>query len=209
MKKVNIRSWSSQAVNFRGQLQQNRICQYQYERIRFNEDDFELDRLSLEPDSDEEEEEDTADSGKASSSPFVKLVPAKQRSKTVAIDQISGYSVQISATPKEPTQSKISSYESFSADGNLYLLKEKNLYKLRLGVFKTRAEAEVVLKKIAARKDNEKAFVVAERGAGPDLVSLERHRRSLPVQLLQQVIMCFRSLPIMMSVTSRRASTKI
>ncbi|MFM8373085.1 MAG: carboxypeptidase regulatory-like domain-containing protein, partial [Bacteroidota bacterium] len=148
------------------------------ERIRFNEDDFELDRLSLEPDSDEEEEEDTADSGKASSSPFVKLVPAKQRSKTVAIDQISGYSVQISATPKEPTQSKISSYESFSADGNLYLLKEKNLYKLRLGVFKTRAEAEVVLKKIAARKDNEKAFVVAERGAGPDLVVRKAPQKS-------------------------------
>lgn len=142
------------------------------ERIRFNEDDFELDRLSLEPDtySAEEEEDDSDESGKTSNSPFVKLVPVKQRSKTVAIDQISGYSIQISATPKEPTQSKISSYESFSADGNLYLLKEKNYYKLRLGVFKTRAEADAVLKKIASRTDNEKAFVVAERGAGSDLI---------------------------------------
>ncbi len=150
------------------------------ERIRFNEDDFELDRLSLESDSDSDEEEDdeTADSGKASNSPFVKLVPVKQRNKTVAIDQISGYSIQISATPKEPTQSKISSYESFSADGNLYLLKEKNMYKLRLGVFKTRAEAESVLKKIAARKDNEKAFVVAERGAGTDLVVRKTPQKS-------------------------------
>ena len=142
------------------------------ERIRFNEDDFELDRLSLEPDtySAEEEEDDSDESGKTSNSPFVKLVPVKQRSKTVAIDQISGYSIQISATPKEPTQSKISSYESFSADGNLYLLKEKNYYKLRLGIFKTRAEADAVLKKIASRTDNEKAFVVAERGAGSDLI---------------------------------------
>jgi tetratricopeptide (TPR) repeat protein len=142
------------------------------ERILFNEDDFELDRLSLEPDSDpaEEEDVDVSDSDKTSNSPFIKLVPAKQRSKTVAIDQISGYSIQISATPDEPSQSRISSYESFSADGNLYVRKEKNLHKLRLGVFKTRPEADAVLKKIVARKGNEKAFIVAERGAGSDLI---------------------------------------
>ena len=149
------------------------------ERIRFNEDDFELDRLSLEPDTnDEAADVSDADSEKNASSPFVKLVPAKQRSKTVAIDQISGFSIQISATPEEPSQSRISSYESFSADGNLYVRKEKNLHKLRLGVFKTRAEADVVLKKIVARKGNEKAFVVAERGAGSDLIVKKTPQKS-------------------------------
>lgn len=84
--------------------------------------------------------------------------------------KFSGYSIQLAAMPEEPSDAKLSSYESFTKDGNLFVKYENKLNKIRLGVYRTRAEAEVVWKKVIANKGTKDAFIVEERGASDDLI---------------------------------------
>lgn len=80
----------------------------------------------------------------------------------------SGYAVQISAHPEKFTESKIKKYDDLTRYGNLYAVQEGKMYKLRLGVYPTRDEANDVQKEISkAHKD---AFVVWETQADQSLV---------------------------------------
>lgn len=91
-----------------------------------------------------------------------------QTSPALAPAKVSGYAVQLSANPDRFSDSDIRKYDKFVQYGNLYSVKESKLYKLRLGVYKTREEANDVQKEIAnSLKD---AFVVWETQADENMV---------------------------------------
>jgi tetratricopeptide (TPR) repeat protein len=80
---------------------------------------------------------------------------------------ISGYSIQLAATPlgaKEPDMKK---FEPLSEYGKIYTSQEGKLSKVRLGVFTSRQDAVDALKKAKSIKKD--AFIVDERGVDASL----------------------------------------
>ncbi len=96
--------------------------------------------------------------------------PAVEQASAVTQPIFNGYSIQLAAMPDEPSNYKLGLYESLTKDGNLYVKKEAGLHKIRLGIFKTKPEAEAVHKKVVASKIQKDAFIVEEYGADESLV---------------------------------------
>ncbi len=96
--------------------------------------------------------------------------PAVEQAPVVVPPVFNGYSIQLAAMPDEPSNYKLGTYESLTKDGNLYVKKEGNLHKIRLGIFKTKAEVDAVLKKVVATKIQKDAFIVDEYGADESLM---------------------------------------
>lgn len=74
-----------------------------------------------------------------------------------------GYSIQLAASPEKYTESRLYKYNDLTDHGNLYTKPEGKLYKLRLGVYPTKAAADKVYDKI--KKTHKGAFVVEEKEA--------------------------------------------
>lgn len=110
------------------------------------------------------------DTEEAKSVTVLKKKQAVEETKVVEQPKFSGYAIQLAATPETPGPKMLNNYESLTKDGNLYVKSENNLNKIRLGVFKTRPEAEAALKNIVANRANKDAFIVPEYGADNDLV---------------------------------------
>ncbi|MCB0525445.1 MAG: SPOR domain-containing protein [Lewinellaceae bacterium] len=103
----------------------------------------------------------------------IKTVFRKKEPEPVTVEpvaKLTGYSIQLGAMPDEPSNYKLGTYESLTKEGNLYVKKENSLYKIRLGIFKTKEEAQDVLKKVQASNIQKDAFVVAEYGADESLI---------------------------------------
>jgi len=98
-----------------------------------------------------------------------KKAPVAQ-SPVVTAPSFTGYSIQLAAMPDEPSNYKLGLYESFIKDGNIYVKKEGTLHKIRLGIFKTKAEADAMLKKVVASKIQKDAFIIEEYGADESLI---------------------------------------
>ena len=80
---------------------------------------------------------------------------------------ISGYSVQLAATPSGSREPDMSRFSKLSEEGNMYTVQDGTVSKLRLGVFSTKGEAEEVLKQAkTVRKD---AFIIEEKGVNANL----------------------------------------
>jgi tetratricopeptide (TPR) repeat protein len=76
---------------------------------------------------------------------------------------ISGYAIQLTASPDNIPDSRKKKYESLEEFGNLYVKSENKTNKLRLGVFTSKKDAEVILKKAKALQKD--AFVVEDKKA--------------------------------------------
>lgn len=76
------------------------------------------------------------------------------------VQKAEGYAIQLSAGNKAAQEEKVKQYEALAPKGNLYAKEEGNLMRIRLGVYRTRKEAEAVLPE--ARKYARDAFVVKE-----------------------------------------------
>lgn len=82
--------------------------------------------------------------------------PAPVESKKIS----GGYAIQLAANPEDFSASQLRRYDVHAAHGNLYAVREGSLYKLRLGVYATREQANAVLAQVTPiTKD---AFVVRE-----------------------------------------------
>lgn len=84
--------------------------------------------------------------------------------------EFNGYSVQISATPFNVTETNTEKYEPLAKYGNVYTKKEDGKNKVRLGIFPTKDEAQKTLKEVNKNPQFKGAFVVEERGADKNLV---------------------------------------
>jgi tetratricopeptide (TPR) repeat protein len=78
-------------------------------------------------------------------------------------ETVSGYSIQLNASPDEITDARKKKFESLEEYGNLYVKTENKTNKLRLGVFSTKKDAEIILKKAKALSKD--AFVVEDKNA--------------------------------------------
>lgn len=93
-----------------------------------------------------------ADLGQTSTAP-VPTKPAEPK-------KITGYAIQLAANPEDFSASQLRRYDVHSSHGNLYAVREGSLYKLRLGVYATKEQANAVLAQVTPiTKD---AFVVKE-----------------------------------------------
>jgi hypothetical protein len=101
--------------------------------------------------------------------PVLRKKPTDDVEKGAEKPTLRGYSIQLAATPEEPSDAKLRSYEPLTNDGNIYVKAEKKLHKIRLGIFKTKEEADVVFKKLVASKSTKDAFIVEETNAQADL----------------------------------------
>lgn len=90
--------------------------------------------------------------------------------KEIAAPKFNGYAVQLAAMPEEPSEAKLRSYEPLTKEGNLYVKSDNKLNKIRLGIFRTKPEADAALKKVIASKLQKDAFIVEEYDADQDLV---------------------------------------
>lgn len=94
-----------------------------------------------------------------------KNVPVEEVSRS-----ITGYAIQLAASPEEMRTNEIKKYETFSKYGNLYSKEDGKLIKIRVGVYPTRQEAQKVLDEIQKDKKYKDLFVVEERGADESLL---------------------------------------
>ncbi len=95
------------------------------------------------------------------------LIPVK---KSGPDDPFNGYSIQLTATPENVTESSAQKFEPLSKYGNLYVKSEDNLNKVRLGIYPTKEEASKNLKLVNKDARFKGAFIVEERGADQSLV---------------------------------------
>ncbi len=78
------------------------------------------------------------------------------------------FAIQLAANPEDFSASRLRRYSEYTSLGNLYTVREGNLYKLRLGAYPSREQADAVLAQITPTiKD---AFVVRETQVNPDLL---------------------------------------
>lgn len=101
--------------------------------------------------------------------PITRVYP-KETPKPVASDQFNGYSIQLAAMPETPSDARLSSYESLTRIGNLYVKTENGMNKIRLGIFPTESAANVALKEVLMNSSNRGAWVLEERGADESLI---------------------------------------
>lgn len=76
-------------------------------------------------------------------------------------DIASGFAVQVAAV----SQANIERFSNLSSLGQVYYLEEGGRYKIRVGVYNTRAEAEQALRGVKSRGFSD-AFIVSEAGSG-------------------------------------------
>ncbi len=101
---------------------------------------------------------------------ITKVIP-KETVKSPQLEKLTGYSIQLEATPEAVSDLKLRPYEPLTQYGNLYVKAEKNLNKIRLGIFPTMKDAEAILKKVhQADKRYKSAWVVEERGGDESLL---------------------------------------
>ncbi|MCW5921546.1 MAG: carboxypeptidase regulatory-like domain-containing protein [Saprospiraceae bacterium] len=97
--------------------------------------------------------------------------------------EFNGYSVQLSATPANTTETDSRKYETLSKHGNVYTKLEDGKNKVRLGIFPTKEEAQKVLKDVNNNPQFKGAFIVAERGADKSLIlGKQQSTTASPVQ---------------------------
>ncbi|MBN8677355.1 MAG: PD40 domain-containing protein [Chitinophagales bacterium] len=97
-------------------------------------------------------------------------------------EKLTGYSIQLEAMPEAVTDVKLRPYEPLTQYGNLYVKTERNLNKIRLGIYATQKEADAILKKVhQTDKRYKAAWVVEERGADETLL-VESQTQVAPAQ---------------------------
>lgn len=84
--------------------------------------------------------------------------------------ELTGYSIQLAATPTNVDESGAQKYQSLSKYGNVYTKTEDGKNKVRLGIYTTKTEAQKNLKEVNKNQQFKGAFVVEERGGDPSLV---------------------------------------
>lgn len=83
---------------------------------------------------------------------------------------LTGYSIQVAASPDNLPEEKLKSFEALSKFGNIYVKTESAVNKVRLGIFPNKEEAVKNLKEINKNKKFKDAFLVEERGGDQSLV---------------------------------------
>jgi SPOR domain len=105
--------------------------------------------------------------------------PEKQTKRPGATTAaINGYGIQVASGPSAFTQAG-TQYADLTEYGNLYSKQEDGRYKLRLGVYATRAEAEAVVAKINSTYPG--AFTVPEPNFDPSLLIKSEIEETTPV----------------------------
>jgi hypothetical protein len=106
----------------------------------------------------------------AFSSPRPMASPRPQKPASPAVKG-EVYAIQLAANPEDFPASKLRRYSELTSLGNLYTVREGSMYKLRLGIYPTRAQADAVLNKVSPiAKD---AFVTREAQFNPELLVAE------------------------------------
>jgi len=102
----------------------------------------------------------------------VSLITPKKVEVEKAKDEapLTGYSIQVAASPEPFSESKLAQYEDLSKQGNLYTKQEDGATKLRLGIFTTKIKAQEAMKQVVKNPKAKNAFVVEEHGADDGLV---------------------------------------
>jgi len=104
------------------------------------------------------------------SNPSVTRVYPRETVKEPVPDKFNGYAIQLAAMPQEPSDARLSAYESLTKLANIYVKAEDKMNKIRLGIFPTLAEAEETLKIVLKDKKFKGSWVVEERGADETLI---------------------------------------
>ena len=92
-----------------------------------------------------------------------------------------GYAVQVAAY-FDSREVKIGTYEKLQELGNVYKMKEGKAEKVRVGIFKSRKEAEEA-RKMIAKKGFAKAFIVAEEGRQARQLTIEEEEEKIPDEM--------------------------
>jgi tetratricopeptide (TPR) repeat protein len=91
------------------------------------------------------------------------LPPVDQDPNNNPTNIASGFSIQVAALSKD----NVSSFENLASYGNVYSKLENGKYKIRVGVFNSKQEAQAALNNIK-RAGNPSAFIVTESGVNLD-----------------------------------------
>ena len=103
------------------------------------------------------------------SQPQVDNTPIRNPISTIPAPKVEAYAIQLSANPNTYSSDQTRKYDALTGHGNLYSVKEGNLYKLRLGVYPTRDEANDILKNAVVPYVKD-AFVVVEDQANANML---------------------------------------
>ncbi len=101
--------------------------------------------------------------------PSITNPPTTNTTTNLPATKAGGYSIQLSANPNGYTNEYTRKFDGLTGYGNLYSVKEGTLYKLRLGVYPTREEANEVLKN-AVSPSVKDAFVTWESQANTNMM---------------------------------------
>lgn len=112
----------------------------------------------------------TEHNNQAGTTTIFRREPEPEKKQIPVGPECNGYSVQLAAMPDEPNDTKLRQYEILAKLGNIYVKKEGRNNKIRLGIFKTEAEALGNLRNIQKNGAYRDAFVVQECGADKTLV---------------------------------------
>lgn len=94
------------------------------------------------------------------------------------VEKPKGYAVQVAAY-FDNREVNIGKYENLQEHGNVYKMKEGKAEKVRVGIFKSRKEAEEA-RKVITRKGFAKAFIVAEEGRQARQLTIEEEEEEIP-----------------------------
>ncbi|HAD12555.1 MAG TPA: hypothetical protein DCF33_08960, partial [Saprospirales bacterium] len=104
------------------------------------------------------------------------------KSKPSQEGSLTGYSIQLEATPEAVTDAKLRPFEGLTRYGNLYVKTERNLNKIRLGIYPTQAEANAYLKKVHQTDKRFKSAWVVEEWDGDKTLLVESETPAAPAQ---------------------------
>jgi len=91
------------------------------------------------------------------------MIALSDLEKSATPEKTEGFAIQLSADKENYADNQLRKYDAYTEHGNIYTVKEGQYYKLRLGVYPTKAQADAALAKLSpAPKD---AFVVRENQA--------------------------------------------
>jgi len=83
---------------------------------------------------------------------------------------ITGYSVQLEASPDPITESQLKKHEDLSKYGNVYVKTESSIQKVRLGIYPTKDEALKNMRELNKKAAYKDAFVIEEHSNDRSLV---------------------------------------
>ncbi len=89
------------------------------------------------------------------------------------------FAIQLAANPEDFSASKLRRYSEFANIGNLYTVREGGLYKLRLGAYTSREQAEAALAQVSTKIRD--AFVVRETQAAPEILVTDAPQTPSPL----------------------------